>query len=188
MRNTITTVLLIVFIGAAGFLWYQNMNQKRQIEALTKHQEELSKMPAVQPTMPANPAGASPFDKPNIDPLANTFTPTSAGEGGITSIKFERLKHDFGRINEGEIVKTKFKFTNTGETALLITNAHGSCGCTVPDWPRSLIKPNESADIDVQFDSHGKSGEVEKTVTVSANTNPATTLLTIKSTVVPRNK
>ena len=88
---------------------------------------------------------------------------------------------------DGEKVKHDYKFTNTGSEPLIISNAKGSCGCTVPSWPREPIAPGESAVIAVQFDSKNK-GKVggspqSKRVTITANTDPVNTYLTIKGTV-----
>jgi len=72
-------------------------------------------------------------------------------------ITFDRIFHDFGTIKEGEIAKTVFSFTNTGENDLYIVDAIGSCGCTVPKYPKNIaIKPGESGEIEVNFDSNGR--------------------------------
>lgn len=188
MNNKIATALLIILIAAVSFLAVQNFKLNKKVEELSATKEEVKITPVIPEQKPANPAGASPFDKPNIDPLANQFPPESPGPEKLTSIQFEKTVHDFGRINEGQLVHTVFKFTNTGKLPLLISHAQGSCGCTVPRWPKAPLKPGESGEIAVQFDSHDKMGEVEKTVTVSANTHPASIVLTIKSTVVPKDK
>jgi hypothetical protein len=183
--NKLSLVLLVGLSAVVGVLSYQNLQLKKQVNELTVEIEKLKVEPFVPPTRATNPEGASPFDKPNVDPLADRF---ANPEAGVTTIKFEKMEHDFGRINEGDVVKTQFKFTNTGKAALLITHAQGSCGCTVPQWPEERIKPGESGVINVQFDSHAKVGEVTKTVAVSANTSPPTTTLIIKATIVPRDK
>ena len=191
MNSKLNTVLLVILSGIIGVLFVWDLKQKQKIKELTK---EVNINPLIPETKPSNPAGASPFDKPNVDPLADQFAPTSPPQvqpkstAPITKIKFDRLTHDFGKITEGDVVKTKFKFTNTGENPLIITSALGSCGCTVPSWPKEPLKSGASADIDVQFDSHSKDGEVTKTVTVTANTNPETTVLSIKSTISPKKK
>jgi hypothetical protein len=191
MSNKLIAIVLIAVFGVSGILVVKHFHDKKTAEEMAKLKEEANINPVIPETKPSNPSGASPFDKPNVDPLAERFAPTSApkapGESpaarGVTSIKFDTLEHNFGTIKQGDIVKTKFRFTNTGEVALLIAAATGSCGCTVPEWPKMPLKPNESGFIDVQFDSHGKSGELKKTINVSANTNPAITVLTIKSNV-----
>jgi len=107
--------------------------------------------------------------------------------GPLTSIEFDDLTHDYGEIMEGDKVTHMYKFTNTGNEPLVISNAKGSCGCTVPSWPREPIPVGESGEIKVQFDSKGK-GKVggqpqSKRVTLTANTDPANTYLTIKGKV-----
>ena len=188
MNNKITSALLVILLTAVSFLAMQNFKLNKKVEMLSAAKEEVKITPVNLATKPVNPAEASPFDKPNTDPLAEQFPPETPGPEKLTSIKFEKQVHDFGRINEGQIVRTVFKFTNTGKLPLVISQAQGSCGCTVPHWSQLPVKPNESGEINVQFDSHNKRGEVEKTVTVTANTHPASVVLTIKSTIVPRDK
>jgi len=78
-----------------------------------------------------------------------------------TSISFDKEVHDFGTIQEGEIAKTVFKVTNSGENTLFISKAQGSCGCTVPDiseYKDKPIEPGESIEVDVEFNSKGRGG------------------------------
>lgn len=96
---------------------------------------------------------------------------------------FEKDAHDFGKIIQGEKVSYKFKFTNTGSSDLLITDAKGSCGCTVPEYPKTPVKPGDSGVIDVVFDSTGKSGQQNKKVTITANTVPGTITLAINGLI-----
>ncbi|TAF44220.1 MAG: DUF1573 domain-containing protein [Sphingobacteriales bacterium] len=94
-----------------------------------------------------------------------------------TSIKFEKDIFDFGQITVGDKVKHSFKFKNTGKIPLIITNASASCGCTLPNWPKTPVKPNQSATIDVVFNSAGKKGLQDKIITILANTQPEITKL-----------
>ncbi len=107
--------------------------------------------------------------------------------GPITTIEFKETEHDFGMIMEGEKVIHEYAFTNTGDEPLIISNAKGSCGCTVPDWPREPIAPGASSVIKVQFDSKNKGkvggGLQSKRVTLTSNTDPVNTYLTIKGKV-----
>lgn len=83
---------------------------------------------------------------------------------------------DFGNISQGDIVEHVFVFTNTGNAPLVISNAKGSCGCTVPNYAReTAIAPGESSEMTVRFNSRGKSGNQIKSVTVYSNAqnNPA---------------
>ena len=94
-------------------------------------------------------------------------------------IEFEEEVFDFGNITEGDIVEHVFKFKNTGKNPLIINHAKGSCGCTVPEWPREPIIPGGEGEIKVKFNSKGKSGEQDKTITVAANTIPNKTTFRI---------
>lgn len=103
-----------------------------------------------------------------------------------TVIEFNEDKFDFGNLTQGDVVHHTFSFTNSGSNPLIITNAIGSCGCTVPTYPKEPIAAGEKGTIEVQFNSSGKEGLQNKTVTVSANTEPPTTVLTITSNVKPK--
>ena len=99
---------------------------------------------------------------------------------------FNKTTHDFGTINEGDKVTTEFSFTNTGSADLIIVDARGSCGCTVPKYPKNTaIKPGQSETITVSFDSSNKPGMQQKSVTLSANTSSGREMLRIKANVIP---
>ena len=99
---------------------------------------------------------------------------------------FNKTTHDFGTINEGDKVTTEFSFTNTGSADLIIVDARGSCGCTVPKYPKNTaIKPGQSETITVSFDSSNKPGMQQKSVTLSANTSSGREMLRIKANVTP---
>ncbi|MEY4109794.1 MAG: hypothetical protein RLZZ46_148 [Bacteroidota bacterium] len=118
--------------------------------------------------------------------------PTDLVKDGFTSeklpeITFKSLEYSFGSIKEGAVVKTGFSFTNTGKTDLIIGDAKGSCGCTVPKFPTEPIKPGQGGVIEVEFNSAGKQGSQRKTITVITNAEPSTRVLAIKGEVKPRN-
>jgi len=98
---------------------------------------------------------------------------------------FESTSHDFGTITEGEVVEHTFSFTNTGDAPLVITNAKGSCGCTVPEWPRESIAPGETGAIKVRFNSRGRKNNQNKSVTITANTKNGTERLNIHTNIIP---
>ena len=116
---------------------------------------------------------------------ASQVTPAATNADGPI-MTFDKTSHDFGTINEGEKVTTEFSFTNTGKTDLIIVDARGSCGCTVPKYPKNVaIKPGESETITVSFDSSNKPGVQQKSVTLSANTASGREMLRIKANVTP---
>jgi hypothetical protein len=99
-------------------------------------------------------------------------------------ITFEKVEHDFGAIIQGEKVSYTFKFKNTGGSDLLVTSAKGSCGCTVPKFSKEPIAPGKSGEMEIIFDSSGKSGIQNKTITVLSNSQPNTVVLTVSADVV----
>ncbi|MCR8559802.1 DUF1573 domain-containing protein [Mucilaginibacter sp. BJC16-A38] len=102
-------------------------------------------------------------------------TKTTGNAASTAAMKFENDAHDFGKIKTGDKVSYDFKFTNTGSSPLIITDAVATCGCTKPEWPKTPVKPGESGMIHVTFNSAGKSGLQDKQITITANTNPAQT-------------
>jgi len=121
---------------------------------------------------------------PTVD-NPNVTSDTEVPNPDAPVMTFAESEYDFGDIKPGSVVKHTFNFTNTGKTPLLIENAQAACGCTTPNWTKEPIKPGEKGTIDVQFDSHGKSGIQNKQVSVRANTTPSITQITIKANILP---
>lgn len=112
---------------------------------------------------------------------------TASSEASSTELPIMTFKeelYDFGIISQGEKVEYEYSFTNTGDADLVIASAKGSCGCTVPDWPKKPIAPGQSGSIKVKFDSNGKSGKQHKKVTIVANTQPSTNVIAISGEVI----
>jgi hypothetical protein len=105
-------------------------------------------------------------------------------ENTLPEITFEKTTHDYGRLIQGEKVSYSFKYTNTGTADLLISNVTAGCGCTVPRFTRDPIKPGENGTVTVIFDSQGRRGFQNKSVTVISNTIPNTTALNVKAIIV----
>jgi len=116
--------------------------------------------------------------------VMNSKSADGSTNAALPDIKFEEETHDFGRITQGEKVSFGFKFKNTGKSSLIISAANGSCGCTVPEYPKKPIAPDEEGIINVVFSSEGKSGQVEKSVTMVTNCEPSTKIIYIKANVI----
>ncbi len=95
--------------------------------------------------------------------------------------------HDFGIIDEGDVVEYSFVFTNTGKAPLLISHARSTCGCTVPEWPKEAIEPGEKGEIQVRFNSDMRPGDQSKPVTIISNTIPNETTVEIRGFVTARD-
>jgi hypothetical protein len=121
----------------------------------------------------------NPLTAEGVDPVAADMKPILA---------FADTVHDFGAMHEDEIVSFDFTFTNEGKTPLVITSASGSCGCTVPEYPRDPIAPGQSGIMKVTFNSTGKYGHQEKSVMIHSNTMRNTHMLYIKADVERRKQ
>src|SRR6187401_1771045 len=92
-------------------------------------------------------------------------------------LTFENETHDYGTIKQGADGGCEFKFKNTGKEPLVISNAKGSCGCTVPTWPKEPIMKGQTGTIKVHYDTK-RVGAFTKTVTLESNAKTATKVLT----------
>ena len=115
--------------------------------------------------------------------VATTFM-ISCGNGNA-STKVNKNNLDTAKSRDAETI---FKVTNSGTTDLVITKATGSCGCTVPVWPKAPIKPGETGDVAVKFNTSGKPNRQMKTVTLTTNTESGRELLTLRGSVTPKAK
>ena len=97
-------------------------------------------------------------------------------------MEFKTSVVDYGLIEHNADGKREFVLTNTGNAPLIISNAKGSCGCTVPTWPKAPIAPGESASIGVKYATN-RIGKFTKTITLTTNAPEKTKILTIKGEV-----
>lgn len=120
--------------------------------------------------------------------INGVFAQEEAAVESGAEIEFEKEIHDYGTIKQNADGSCEFKFKNTGNEPLMISNAKGSCGCTVPEWPREPIAPGETGAIKVKYDTK-RVGPFTKSVTLQSNaTNAATKTIRIKGTVEAPSK
>lgn len=117
--------------------------------------------------------------------MAGLFAQEKIEKAGGAEMDFETEVIDYGTIPQNADGVRTFKFTNTGNEPLIISNAKGSCGCTVPTWPKKPINPGESGEIKVKYATN-RLGPINKSVTVTANTAEKNTVLRIKGNVVEK--
>lgn len=103
-------------------------------------------------------------------------------------ITFAESSKNFGDITQGDVVKHTFKFENTGNQPLILSNVLVTCGCTATSWPRDPVAPGKSAEIAVRFDSKGKNGAQNKIITVVSNAINPREKVSIKANVLPKKK
>ena len=97
----------------------------------------------------------------------------------LAEIIFDEDTYDFGRVDAGAVVRHRFPFRNTGQRPLVIRDARSTCGCTVPQYPREPVAAGDTASILVSFDTEGKAGPQDKPVTLTANTYPNRSTVTL---------
>ena len=108
-------------------------------------------------------------------------------ESTNVTIDFVSKVVDYGTIEHNADGARKFVFTNNGTEPLLIKNAKGSCGCTVPTWPREAIAPGATAEIGVKYATN-RVGKFTKTITLTTNASKKPVILTVKGEVNPAPK
>lgn len=173
---------LIAFVACKDNKTTEETKETAAATEATTGTTEAMPAPAADP----NATPTATLDPAAANPTTETKTP-AAPTGPITSIQFDETTYDYGTVKDGDKVKHVYKFKNTGKAPLIISDAKGSCGCTVPDWPREPIAPGKTGEIKVEFDSKNKGTEEgsnqSKRVTITANTDPVQTYLTIKGIV-----
>ena len=125
-------------------------------------------------------------DKTITTDLVNSPLTANQSAEKVLTPKIEMLEDsfNFGEMQQGESVTHDFVLKNIGDANLIISAAKGSCGCTVPEWPKGPIAKAEEATIKVTFNSAGKSGKQNKTVTLVTNAIPNTKVITITGNVI----
>jgi hypothetical protein len=107
----------------------------------------------------------------------------SVGADQTGLLVFDHKVHDFGNLKNGEIIQHDFEYENKGSKEVIILNAKGSCGCTVPEYEDDPIPPGGKGVLKVTFNSDGKMGYNEKNVQITTNGVPSKYRLTILAKV-----
>ena len=177
MKDTIKIALLAVI---AVTLIVQTIGQRGD----STSEGNMASSVAATPSASASAALPATTDSKPFDPTANAAaTPSAIDNKPKTTMVFNSYDHDFGNIKQDSENKYVFSFTNTGKEPLIIESATGSCGCTVPNYPKEPIAPGATGQIDVVYKPGKQENLQNKTVTVVANTEPKQTTLRIKANV-----
>lgn len=173
--KAVVKILSLVAIVTFVMSCRDRASEKRIAELESRiAQMEANKQPTASPT---------PSITPDAAPAADVKP-----EGPLPVIDFEKTDHDFGTITEGQKVSYTYKIKNSGEAPLIIQSAQPSCGCTVPKWSQEPIPAGGTGFVTAEFDSSGKVGINNKTITVTANTWPKVTTLRFKAMVVAKSE
>jgi hypothetical protein len=100
------------------------------------------------------------------------------------AISFEKEEYDFGKIEKGNVPKVQFKFKNTGNAPLIVTNVRPSCGCTTPSWSKEPVPAGGTGFIEAAYNSNAGHGTFTKSITVTTNVPDQTKVLFIKGEVI----
>ena len=179
MKNKIQIALLVVIAGALIYIAVTRTGGSNSGTATTQAE---TKAPATandkQPVFSPTSAEAN----KSFDPMA-TAKQAEVDNRAKTTVNFAGYEHDFGNIKQDTENKYTFRFTNTGKEPLIIESATGSCGCTVPNYPKEPVAPGAQGSIEVVYKPGKQENAQQKTVTVVANTEPKQTILRIKANV-----
>ncbi len=170
--KTIALKAIVLVLLAGGFTACSDSGSEKKIAALESRLKELEAGKVATPTSAVTPA-----KQPDVKP-----------EGPIPAFEWSATEHDFGTINEDDVVTHTYTFKNTGESPLIIEGVRPSCGCTAPNWTKTPIPVGGEGFVEVKFDSKGKPNANNKTVAVTANTWPKLTTLRFKAFVTPKAK
>jgi hypothetical protein len=171
MKDKIQIGLLVVIAAALVYLAINRSGSSSTASSAAPATTEAAK--------PANPV--NPAVKTN-DPMAQAAQ-AAVDNRPKTTVSFGTYEHDFGDIKQDSENKFTFTFTNTGKEPMIIESATGSCGCTVPSYPKEPIAPGATGKIDVVYKPGKQENAQQKQVTVVANTEPKQTILRIKANV-----
>lgn len=141
---------------------------------------------AKQPVAPTLiPKVTKPAPLPGSQQAAAQDTATKIAVQDLGKFKFKEETHDFGDVPDGPKAECDFEFRNVGKTPIIISEAHGSCGCTVPDWPKEPVKPKHKAKIHVAYNTAGRVGPINKDIIITSNAQQGTMKLHITGMVMP---
>jgi hypothetical protein len=178
-NNKIGLIGIIALTLVVNTFFMDNTPTRKELADNPTPQSNIATSPA--PATGLNPITNNPLTPPTTPPPA--AVPTQSESRAKTGIKFADMTHDFGSIQQDTKNTKIFKFTNTGSEPLIIEAAKGSCGCTVPKFPKEPILPGQSGDIEVVYSPGKQQGAQNKTVTITANTDPINTVINITANV-----
>ncbi|MBP9140956.1 MAG: DUF1573 domain-containing protein [Chitinophagales bacterium] len=199
MNRLIISIGMVLFLVFGLTACHKKANPQGPDTSSTANKTEATANNTTTPKPEAKPVASRPTTVAKPTPaIAQPSTTPAAGKAQgqdlsakvaampKTTIEFTNgTEFDWGQINEGDVKEHTFTFKNTGNAPLQIDRAKGSCGCTVPDYPKTPIAPGATGEIHVKFNSKGKKGQQKKSVTIWANTTPENSMLYVKAAVTP---
>ncbi|WP_235296187.1 DUF1573 domain-containing protein [Portibacter marinus] len=122
---------------------------------------------------------------PTTEAIEQNIEKRQNGEG--PQMVFEKMVVDYGVIEQHSEPLRKLTFVNKGTEPLVITNARGSCGCTVPTYAKEPIMPGESSEIEVRYATN-RLGKFSKKVTITTNEGGEPHVINVTGEVYAKEK
>lgn len=122
--------------------------------------------------------------KPAGPPAPATTPAKPAPNPNAPKLTFVEQSYDFGTVVEGPQITHDFKIKNEGKEPLVLSNVHASCGCTVPTWPKEPILPGKESVISATYNTSGRPGHFNKTITIESNADGGNKVVTISGDVI----
>jgi hypothetical protein len=182
MNEALKSNLSLGMLGVVTLLTVYNTFFNEPKAPRSRTMEASTNLLAPPPPPPAPETNQMITPPANTDEFSNP-NPNAQPSSPPTKVSFSQPNHDFGKIKQNTENRHVFKFTNTGTNPLIISDAKGSCGCTVPKYPKEPIAPGKTGEIEIVYSPGMQQGNQSKTVTITANTEPAVTTLTIRAEV-----
>lgn len=103
-------------------------------------------------------------------------------------LKWNLVRYDYGTVYLDDMPETKLdiKFTNEGNEPLVLSHVRACCGTRVHTWPREPIMPGDEGTIQIEFRLAPRAQRISRTVTVTSNADPATSIFRIVGEVAER--
>lgn len=180
MKQIVLTLLLVFSVST---IFAQT---KTKAKKTVKSKVETVKATPVKSTASdAKPAEVKQAEvKPAVVVPSTSVVDPNQPKPSNAKIEFVETTYNFGDVPEAGQIEHNFKFKNTGTEPLILSDVRASCGCTTPSWPKEPIMPNESKDIKVQYNTQGRPGNFNKTITITSNASEPTTRITIQGNVI----
>ena len=163
MKKVVLTLSMVLFVmfGLLAQVSTSNQSPNKPTAEEQKKQEMLRQQEKGKQVQEANPQANNP---------------------NAPVVKFDKVVHDYGEMEQHGDGRCEFKFTNEGKEPLILSNVRSSCGCTVPEWPRQPILPGQSDVIKVKYDTK-RVGMINKSISVYSNASQSPVTLRIKGKI-----
>lgn len=185
MRKVILALLAIITLNVVNAQTKAPVKKTVKKAVTTKNVQTKSSTTSTKVAEPVKLETKAATVAPAVIAPSNTITDPNQPKPSNAKIEFVGGdSHNFGDVQEAGQIEHIFKFKNSGIEPLVLSDVRASCGCTTPSWPKEPVLPGETKDIKVQYNTAGRPGNFNKTITITSNATEPTTRLTITGNVI----